>query len=281
MPTGTGKTEVALAAMVQTGTATLVVAPIRDLMYQWHRRILKGLGYDAGIVGDNTFNLRPVTVTTYDSACIHMARIGAIFGLLIFDEEHHLPGPTYREAAIMSTAGMRLGLTATPERYDGREVDLDWLIGPVAYHMPFGRPEGRRWPIFPLSAFPFISARTSRPVTTSTHGRCGISSRNDGRSSRATLGRTYAPTRAKTPPPGWRSRRTTSSRRSRIGRKKSSGSWKTFFACTRVRRPSYSPDPTRWRWRYHEGSCCPRSFPTPARRSGWPSWMAFPRASSL
>jgi len=27
--------------------------------------------YDAGIVGDNTFNLRPVTVTTYDSACTH------------------------------------------------------------------------------------------------------------------------------------------------------------------------------------------------------------------
>jgi superfamily II DNA or RNA helicase len=142
MPTGTGKTEVALAAMAQTGLATLVVAPIRDLMHQWHRRILKGLGYDAGIVGDNTFNLRPVTVTTYDSACIHMAQIGAGFGLLIFDEEHHLPGPTYREAAIMSTAAMRLGLTATPERYDGRQADLDWLIGPVAYQMPFQQARG-------------------------------------------------------------------------------------------------------------------------------------------
>jgi superfamily II DNA or RNA helicase len=142
MPTGTGKTEVALAAMAQTQTATLVVAPIRDLMYQWHRRILKALSYDAGIVGDNTYNLRPVTVTTYDSACIHMARIGARFGLLIFDEEHHLPGATYREAAIISTAAMRLGLTATPERYDGRQVDLDWLIGPAAYHMPFQQARG-------------------------------------------------------------------------------------------------------------------------------------------
>ena len=34
MPTGTGKTEVALAAMARTKTATLVVAPVRDLMYQ-------------------------------------------------------------------------------------------------------------------------------------------------------------------------------------------------------------------------------------------------------
>ena len=34
MPTGTGKTEVALAVMARTKTATLIVAPVRDLMYQ-------------------------------------------------------------------------------------------------------------------------------------------------------------------------------------------------------------------------------------------------------
>ena len=48
MPTGTGKTEIALAAMAESAVATLVVAPVRDLMYQWHHRILLGLGYDAG-----------------------------------------------------------------------------------------------------------------------------------------------------------------------------------------------------------------------------------------
>lgn len=137
MPTGTGKTEVALAAMVETEIATLVVAPIRDLMYQWHRRIFKGLGYDAGIVGDNTFKVKAITVTTYDSAYIHMNKMGAGFGLLIFDEEHHLPSKCRREAAILSTAPMRMGLTATPERSDGLHKDLDFLIGPVVYHMPF------------------------------------------------------------------------------------------------------------------------------------------------
>ena len=137
MPTGTGKTEVAFAAMVETQVATLVVAPVRDLMYQWHRRILAAFGYDAGIVGDNTFDIKPVTVTTYDSAYIHMDKMGAGFGLLIFDEEHHLPGKCRREAAILSTATMRLGLTATPERSDGLDADLDWLIGPVAYRLPF------------------------------------------------------------------------------------------------------------------------------------------------
>ncbi len=142
MPTGTGKTEIALAAIARTKTATLVVAPVRDLMYQWHRRILRAFNVDGGIVGDGLSNIKPITVTTYDSAYIHMAKMGADFGLLIFDEEHHLPGKCRREAAILSTATMRLGLTATPQRSDGLHKDLDWLIGPVVYDMPFKQAEG-------------------------------------------------------------------------------------------------------------------------------------------
>lgn len=143
MPTGTGKTEVALQIMAQTRVSTLVVAPVRDLMYQWHRRILAGLGYDAGVIGDNVFRVRPVSVTTYDSACIHMAELGNRFGLIIFDECHHLPGPVRQDAARMSAALMRLGLTATPERSDGRHVELDELIGPVVYEMPISAARGR------------------------------------------------------------------------------------------------------------------------------------------
>ncbi len=143
MPTGTGKTEVALAIMAQTAVSTLVVAPVRDLMYQWHRRILGRLGYDAGIIGDNVFRVRPVSVTTYDSACIHMEKFGNRFGLIVFDECHHLPGPIRRDAARMSAAPMRLGLTATPERSDGRHTDLDQLIGPVAYEMPISAAKGQ------------------------------------------------------------------------------------------------------------------------------------------
>jgi superfamily II DNA or RNA helicase len=143
MPTGTGKTEVALAIMRDTAVSTLVVAPVRDLMYQWHRRILQGLGMDAGIIGDNVFRLRPVCVTTYDSACIHMERLGAKFALIIFDECHHLPGEMRRDAARMAAAPNRLGLTATPERSDGRHADLDQLIGPVVYHLPLAEVRGQ------------------------------------------------------------------------------------------------------------------------------------------
>ena len=143
MPTGTGKTEVALSIMQRTALSTLVVAPVRDLMYQWHRRILQGLGYDAGIIGDQIFRVQPVSVTTYDSACIYMDRLGAKFGLIVFDECHHLPGDVRRDAARMSAAPWRLGLTATLERADGRHVDLEHLIGPIAYHLPMTAVRGQ------------------------------------------------------------------------------------------------------------------------------------------
>ena len=143
MPTGTGKTEVALRIMAETQCSTLIVSPVRDLMYQWHRRILRGLGYDAGVIGDNTFNIRPVSVTTYESASIHMPTLGNRFELLIFDECHHLPGRIRSDAARMSIANKRLGLTATPERTDGRHADLEKWIGPTVYHLSMTQVRGR------------------------------------------------------------------------------------------------------------------------------------------
>ncbi len=143
MPTGTGKTIVGLSIAAQLHCGCLIVAPIRDLMYQWHRKIQQHLGYDAGIIGDNVFNLKPVSVTTYDSAAIHMQRLGNQFQLIIFDECHHLPGQFYQDAALMSAAPWRLGLTATPERRDGRHRELNHLIGPTVYELPIQAAAGQ------------------------------------------------------------------------------------------------------------------------------------------
>ncbi|TWU07958.1 DEAD/DEAH box helicase family protein [Stieleria varia] len=133
MPTGTGKTEVALHAMCSVGCGVLVVSPVRDLMYQWHDRILAATGIDSGIIGDGVHRVSPISVTTYDSAAIHMPRIGNRFPFIIFDECHHLPGPMRQDAARMSAAPYRLGLTATPDRRDGQHVLLDEVIGPRVY----------------------------------------------------------------------------------------------------------------------------------------------------
>jgi len=77
--------------------------------------------------------LKGITVSTYDSAYVRAEELGNRFALLIFDEVHHLPSEGYMNVAQMSAAPYRLGLTATPEREDGRHVLLDDLVGPVVF----------------------------------------------------------------------------------------------------------------------------------------------------
>jgi len=142
-PTGTGKTEIALAAIARHRVSALIVAPLRDLMYQWQRRIRQSLGAEAGVLGDARHEVWPITVTTYDSAWIHMKDIGNRYRLIIYDEAHHLPGAALHESALDSLAPMRLGLTATPERADGRDRMLIELIGPFVFTERLPQARGR------------------------------------------------------------------------------------------------------------------------------------------
>jgi superfamily II DNA or RNA helicase len=133
LPTGTGKTFLAMLAIERAGRPTLVLTPTIDLLNQWYSELGGGFSVPIGLMGGGYFDIQPLTVTTYDSAYIHLDRWGGRFGLLIFDECHHLPGPSYSLAALGSLAPFRLGLTATPERSDGQEVHLPELIGPMVY----------------------------------------------------------------------------------------------------------------------------------------------------
>jgi superfamily II DNA or RNA helicase len=136
LPTGAGKTLVATLAIDLRRRSALVVAPTLDLVRQWYdglRRTFSGI--DCGVIGGGEYELAPLTVTTYDSAYLHMENIGDRFGLVVFDECHHLPGESYVLAARCCLAPFRLGLTATPERADGREELLDELVGPLAYRL--------------------------------------------------------------------------------------------------------------------------------------------------
>lgn len=133
LPTGSGKTYVAQMAIEAVGRSALVLVPTLDLMNQWSGVLEKTFGCAVGLLGGGYHEIEDLTVTTYDSAAIHMERLGGRFGLLIFDEVHHLPGEVYRQGAECAIAPFRLGLTATPERADGKEVVLDHLVGPVVF----------------------------------------------------------------------------------------------------------------------------------------------------
>lgn len=133
LPTGAGKSLVAQMAIELTKRSTLIVVPTIDLMNQWYDLLLSCFQAEVGLIGGGYFETGALTVTTYASAFRFMERLGNQFGLLIFDECHHLPSSIYRYAAEMSLAPFRLGLTATPERSDGADLMLEQLVGPIVY----------------------------------------------------------------------------------------------------------------------------------------------------
>ncbi len=133
LPTGAGKSYVAMLAMEDVGRSALVVVPTIDLMSQWVGKLEEAFGIEVGMLGGGAHEVRRITVSTYDSAAIHMHRLGAQFGMVVFDEVHHLPGEVYRQGARQCLAPFRLGLTATPERSDGKHRDFRDLLGPICY----------------------------------------------------------------------------------------------------------------------------------------------------
>jgi superfamily II DNA or RNA helicase len=135
LPTGAGKTAIAVRVIERTGRSTLVVVPTLALLKQWYSILSDSFGASVpvGLLGGGYHEVTPLTVTTYDSAYIHAERYGDRFALVVYDEVHHLPAEKYTMIPKMLLAPYSLGLTATPERPDGGHQLLPELVGPVVY----------------------------------------------------------------------------------------------------------------------------------------------------
>ncbi|MFW5911329.1 MAG: DEAD/DEAH box helicase [Halolamina sp.] len=130
LPTGAGKTVLAIAAMAELGVPTLVVVPTVDLLDQWRRELEAEFDGPIGQFGGGEQRQEPITVSTYDSAYLKADDVGGDFEFVVFDEVHHLGGEGYREIARLLAAPARLGLTATFERPDGAHETIVDLVGP-------------------------------------------------------------------------------------------------------------------------------------------------------
>ncbi|MCB0166109.1 MAG: DEAD/DEAH box helicase, partial [Anaerolineae bacterium] len=156
LPTGAGKTFLALQAITACSVSTLVVVPTLDLLHQWYALLENAFGGPIGVWYGQEKRLEPITVTTYPSAWAQAELLGNQFKLIVFDEIHHLPAPSWHEIALMCAAPYRLGLTATypdtPEFSSSPSSNkpnpfsilhssfsispaalLDELVGPVVY----------------------------------------------------------------------------------------------------------------------------------------------------
>lgn len=135
LPTGSGKTVIGIKAIEASASPTLVVVPTIDLLEQWHRELQTEFSTPVGRLGGGTQEIEQLTVSTYDSAYLRADELGDRFGLVVFDEVHHLGGKGYRDIARLLAAPARLGLTATFERPDGAHETIAELIGGLVYRL--------------------------------------------------------------------------------------------------------------------------------------------------
>ncbi len=135
IPTGGGKTVIALWLIAHRKQPALVVVHTRELLNQWIDRTEEFLHIprkEIGIIGDGKFRIgREVTVATIQSLVKRTDKVVPQVGYLILDECHRAPAMQYIEAIKQFDCNYMTGLTATPSRRDKLSKAIFWHIGDI------------------------------------------------------------------------------------------------------------------------------------------------------
>ncbi|MFB6291976.1 MAG: DEAD/DEAH box helicase [Candidatus Nanohaloarchaea archaeon] len=131
-PAGSGKTVTAIGLMAKIDAPTLILVPQRSLVGQWKREILDKTTLTEDQIGEyhgGEKDMNDVTIATYHMAGEKTSLFRKEWGLIIFDEVHHIPSKLFRRTASLQST-RRIGLSASPVREDSKEREIFALIGP-------------------------------------------------------------------------------------------------------------------------------------------------------
>ncbi len=137
IPTGGGKTVLALAAIVERKQPALIVVHSKELLNQWIERVEAFLGIladDVGVIGGGKNQIgEKITVALVQSLYKRAGEVAPHIGHLIIDECHRAPARIFTEAVTPFDCRYMLGLSATPFRRDGLGRLIHWFIGDRVY----------------------------------------------------------------------------------------------------------------------------------------------------
>lgn len=133
MPTGSGKTSMAMALIARLGVPALVVLPTGGLFKQWsdRARVELGLrGRDLGIIRGPKQHLRPVTIAMQQTLWKNDSpAIDGYFGCVIEDEAQLAAARTHQEVINRFRARYRFAISADERRTDRKEFITHDLFG--------------------------------------------------------------------------------------------------------------------------------------------------------
>jgi superfamily II DNA or RNA helicase len=162
LPTGSGKTRLAIHAILSEGVTALVLVPTRPLIRQWRDALSRFYPGPVGLLGDGERGVEPITLATYESARAYADRVGDHFDLIVVDEAHHAASSEVGETLEMCTAPFRLGLSATFSGKAARSRWLEMLIGPLRFDVPVSHLAGTYLADFEIEIVPLPLAPDER-----------------------------------------------------------------------------------------------------------------------
>lgn len=136
---GKGKSVIALELAAHMQVPTLIVVDNTHLLLQWqqeierHLKVPGGVGLIQGPVKDWNKGIVMATYQTLAMWAADMPEEARLhFGLVIWDEGHHVNAPVFSLSASLFY-GKRISLSATPKRQDGMHVICQHHVGPIIY----------------------------------------------------------------------------------------------------------------------------------------------------
>lgn len=138
MPTGSGKTTMAIALANRIALNTLVILPTVGLFNQWCDDAMESLKItrsELGIIHQKKRILRPITASVQGTLASQGIdeELGSYFGVVIVDEVQRAPANTYAKVIDAFPAKYRIGISADERRKDKKEYLTNGLFGSVAY----------------------------------------------------------------------------------------------------------------------------------------------------
>lgn len=139
LPCGFGKTVCALFLVSQRRRRTLYVVQAENLFQQTIASIQRLLPHARiGTIQGPTKTWQvdaDIVVAMMQTLHAHRDQLRTpltwSFGLIVVDECHHLGAPTFYGVLQKFAPAYFLGLTATPQRMDGKSDWIEWMMGPV------------------------------------------------------------------------------------------------------------------------------------------------------
>lgn len=136
LPTGRGKTFVALAVLAHFNQRCLIVVHTTHLLHQWKKELESLFPMcSIGIVQGAKRSFDPTNdfVICMIQTLLNIPKLESIFGITVVDECHHLSGEVFNTIMFNVQSKYVLGLSATPKRKDGLTYVLNWHLGDIFY----------------------------------------------------------------------------------------------------------------------------------------------------